>query len=70
MNQRGRIKMKDRTIQIPKIEKRDRVLMKPRQVLYVRCDYEIFKKLNKKSKETGISLNKLTEMALEKYLVS
>lgn len=62
--------MKDRTIQIPKMEKRDRVIMKPRQVITVRCDYEIFKKLHKESKKTGISLNRLTEMALEKYLVS
>ena len=62
--------MKDRLIQIPKMDKRDRVIMKPRQILYIRCDYELFKRLNKKSKDTGISLNRLTEMALEKYLVS
>ena len=60
--------MRDRLITPPKLEKRDRVIMKPRQILYVRCDYEIFKRLNKRSKETGISLNKLTEMALEEFL--
>ena len=62
--------MRDRTIKTPKMEKRDRVTMKPRQIIYVRCDYELFKKLNKRSKETGMSLNRLTEMALEEYLVS
>jgi len=56
------------TVQIPRQEKRDRVIMKPRQTITVRCDFEIFKKLNKKSKDTGISLNRLTEMALEEYL--
>ncbi len=56
------------TVQIPKIEKRDRVIMKPRQVITVRCDYELFKRLYKKSKDTGISLNRLTELALEEYL--
>ena len=60
--------MKDRVITIPKLEKRDRVIMKPRQILYIRCDYELFKRLNKKSKDTGLSLNRLTEMALEEYL--
>lgn len=56
------------TVQIPRQEKRDRVIMKPRQTITVRCDYEIFKRLNKKSKETGISLNRLTELALDDYL--
>ena len=60
--------MKTMTMKVQPIEKRDRVIMKPRQVITCRCDYEIFKKLNKKSKETGISLNRLTEMALEEYL--
>lgn len=55
-------------IATPKLEKRDRVIMKPRQTITVRCDYELFKRLNKKSKETGISLNRLTEMAIEEYL--
>ena len=50
------------------VEKRDRVTLKPRQVVYARIDYELFKRLNKKSKETGISLNRLTELALEEYL--
>lgn len=62
--------MKDRTIQLPKIEKRDKFVMKPRQIIYVRCDYELFKRAVKKTKEMGISLNKLTELALEDYLVS
>ena len=60
--------MRDRTISIPKLEKRDRVILKPRQVIYVRCDYEIFKKLHKRSKDTGISINRLSELALEEYL--
>ena len=60
--------MKNRLINPPKLEKRDRVILKPRQVIYVRCDYEIFKKLHKRSKDTGISINRLSEMALEEYL--
>ena len=60
--------MKNRLINPPKLEKRDRIILKPRQILYVRCDYELFKRLNKKSKDTGMSLNRLTEMALEEYL--
>ncbi|UVF62315.1 zinc finger protein [Nitrososphaeria virus YSH_462411] len=61
---------KTATVTIPNIEKRDKFVMKPRQVIYIRCDYELFKKAVKKSKETGISLNRLTELALEEYLVS
>lgn len=62
--------MKTIKMKLSPMEKRDRVTMKPRQILYIRCDYELFKRLNKRSKETGISLNRLTEMALENYLVS
>ena len=53
---------------IPKSEKRDRIGMRPKQIITCRCDFELFKKLVKKSKETGISLNKLTEVALEESL--
>ena len=50
------------------MEKRDRIILKPRQVIYVRCDFELFKKLHKRSKDTGISVNELTMIAIEEYI--
>ena len=55
-------------VKIPKMEKRDRIILKPRQVIYVRCDFELFKKLHKRSKDTGISVNELTMIAIEEYI--
>ena len=55
-------------VKIPKMEKRDRIILKPIQVIYVRCDFELFKKLHKRSKDTGISVNELTMIAIEEYI--
>ena len=60
--------MKDRIIQIPRMEKCNKVILKPKKTIYVRCEYDLFVKLNNKRNETGISLNELTEMALREYL--
>ena len=55
-------------VKIPKMEKRDRIILRPKQVIYVRCDFELFKKLHKRSKDTGISVNELTMIAIEEYI--
>ena len=55
-------------VKIPKMEKRDRITLRPKQVIYVRCDFELFKKLHKRSKDTGISVNELTMIAIEEYI--
>ncbi len=55
-------------VRLPKIEKKDRITLRPKQVIYVRCDFEIFKKLHKLSKDTGISFNELTMNAIKEYI--
>ena len=55
-------------VRLPKIERKYKVTLKPKQVIYFRCDYELFKKMHKISTITNLSINQLTQNAIEKYV--